>query len=319
MGHWGWRRVLTVFISVWVVGCSTTHDAAPIEAPTMLPFHTLTPYLAPTQTPQSAAYIPPFIPQITPTTTVYTIQAGDTLLGIAIHFGVDMEALRQMNSDLNPLTLPIGADIIIPNPIFNADGIPILPTSTPLALTLTSPTCYPTATGGIMCLGLVSNHLAIPLQRVTLGIQVFGPGGGLLTESETSIEQGVIPVGGSAPYRVLFNAAWPDFGGAAVVLRSAESAIHSRFIPLDVLEEQAAQHETEYRIAAILHNPAAHSARLGRAVITLQDAVGHVVGFRVVQLYGEVGAGADYPLLVSASIPNGQAVTHRLYVEGEQR
>ncbi|MBZ0282983.1 MAG: LysM peptidoglycan-binding domain-containing protein [Anaerolineae bacterium] len=318
MGHWGWRCILTAFISVWVVGCSITHDSAPTAAPTLSPSRTLTPYLAQTQTPPAVAYLPPVAPQITPTSAIYTIQPGDTLLGIAIQFGVDINSLRQINGELNPLTLPIGANIIIPNPIFNAEGIPILPTSTPLALLLTAPTCYPTPTDQILCLGLVTNHLEIPMQRVTLNVQLLRFDGALLAESETSIEQGNIPAGGAAPYRALFQTHWQEYGGVAVMLRNAEIAVNSRFIGLDVRDQQAAQHDEEYRIAAVLHNAAEQPVRLGRAVITLQDVLGRVVGFRVVQLHGDLQPGADYPLLVSTSIQGEQSVTHQLYVEAEK-
>lgn len=319
MGRWGWRRLLTAFISVWVVGCSITHDAAPTAAPTVLPSRTLVPYSAHTETPPAVAYIPPFVPQITPTTTIYTIQQGDTLLGIAIQFGVDVDSLYEVNGVLNPLRLPIGANIVIPNPIFNERGVPVVPTSTPLAVLLNPPTCYPTPTDSIVCLGLVTNHLETPLQRVTLRVQVFRSDGTLLTEGEAGVEQEIIPVGGAAPYRILFPVHWQDYGGAVVSLRSADSAAaNGRFLALDIYDEQGAQHGGEYRIAAVLHNPAEQPAQLGRAVITLQDAVGHVVGFKVIQLHGDIQAGGDYPLLVSASIQGSQPVTHLLYVEAER-
>lgn len=52
MGYWGWRPFLFVFISVWVVGCSTTQDATPTQAPTYYPPVTLTTRRLDIRTPQ---------------------------------------------------------------------------------------------------------------------------------------------------------------------------------------------------------------------------------------------------------------------------
>ncbi len=54
-------------------------------------------------------------PQPTATTTKYKVKAGDTLLGIALKYGVTVEALREANG-LTGDMLHIGDELVIPAP-----------------------------------------------------------------------------------------------------------------------------------------------------------------------------------------------------------
>ena len=63
----------------------------------------------PTPTPRATP-----TPEATPTPLVYRVQPGDTLLGIAVRFGVDMDLLAQENGIANPEGLQIDQELIIP-------------------------------------------------------------------------------------------------------------------------------------------------------------------------------------------------------------
>jgi len=59
MGYWGWRPlVFSVFISVWVIGCSSTQTNAPTSTPTVLPLITLTLRTPTTLTPSPTTGLP---------------------------------------------------------------------------------------------------------------------------------------------------------------------------------------------------------------------------------------------------------------------
>src|SRR5262245_28402316 len=103
MGYWGWRRLVAAFISVWVVGCSTTHESAPTLPSTKLPLVTLTAQPSSSPTPQLILESSPVAPApIAPTPIVYTVQPGDTLLQIALRFGVDLAVLQAANGGIEP-------------------------------------------------------------------------------------------------------------------------------------------------------------------------------------------------------------------------
>src|SRR5689334_16611660 len=117
MGHWGWRRLCAVFISVWVVGCSTIHDAAPTLPPTQSPKVTLIALIPISPTPQPTLESSLATPLELPATPVtYTVQQGDTLLQIALRFGVDLTLLQSANGGIDPPSLQIGQQLTIPGP-----------------------------------------------------------------------------------------------------------------------------------------------------------------------------------------------------------
>lgn len=62
--------------------------------------------------------IPPISPVPTPAFQLYTVQQGDTLSGIAKHFGVKQQMILDANPDLqnSPDRLKVGQELRIPNP-----------------------------------------------------------------------------------------------------------------------------------------------------------------------------------------------------------
>lgn len=57
---------------------------------------------------------PPPTPTPTPTPVIYVVQSGDTLLKIALQYGVDVEALATRNGIDDPRSLRTGTKLIIP-------------------------------------------------------------------------------------------------------------------------------------------------------------------------------------------------------------
>lgn len=316
MGYWGWRRIIAVFVSVWVVGCTTTHDAAPTALPTESLSITLVAYLSTAPPPTSVALLPPLTPQPTATPAHYTIQPSDTLAEIARSFGVDLKALQAANADLDPRALPVGHEIIIPGPAFDAAGQPILPTAAPPLLSLPAPNCLPAATGSIICLGEVTNTFATPLERISVIIRLVGRDGQILGMSETGLEQRVLLPGSAAPYRVLFHVDWEQFAGAAATIHTADVSpgAENWFVQPEVRDMQSVYANSAYHVWASIHGAEAVTLRLTRAVLTLYDARGQVTGYRIITLNADVLPGADYPLELRVPAPSIPAY-HSLRVE----
>jgi LysM repeat protein len=318
MGHWGWRCVAAVFISVWVVGCSTSHEAAPTVPPTLLPFPTLVAHFI---TPDSPLFTTPDTASMSPATTatpvIYVVQPGDTLLQIAYQFGVKLPVLQAANGGIEPLSLQIGQTIYVPDPQFNAEGVPILPTTTPAALSLSPPICDTAPTDYIICLGQVTNSLANAIQRVTVVVGLFSADGSLLTEGIGTIEQSIIPPGGTAPYRILFKADWGDYTAAAW-LKSADNATDAgeRYVSVNIEQQDQQWDAGHYTIRATLHNTGTQAAQLVRAVVTLRDEAGQITGYRVVQLDHVIAPDERIPIDITITPKEAASATsHSLYVE----
>lgn len=319
MGYWGWRQVCSVFVSVWVVGCSITHDAAPTISPTRPPFVALTERF-PTTSPPTPTPVPPDdTPSPAPTAIVYTIQKGDTLLAISVQFGVSLEALQNANPPLDPIRLPIGQTIIIPNPKFNDQGLPVLPTATPVALFLPVPSCYPVPTGEILCLGQVVNNRSEAIQRILLHVRLYNREGGTMAEGDTSIEQETIPAGTSAPYRLLLPGSWQQYSGSTVWLKSADMVQNAvmHWAALDIQEQPIQMIDGQYVLFVSVRNPNAETAHLLRAIATLLDADGQITGYRVMPLSSMLSAGGEFNFQISIMPQTGTTAAHTLYIEAE--
>jgi LysM repeat protein len=91
-----------------------------------------------------------------PTPQAYAVRANDTLLGIALVFGLSREELLAANPGLNPDLLSIGQQLLIPVPGGQGTATPI-PTPTPLPLQIAEPRCFPSTSGGLWCLVGVTN------------------------------------------------------------------------------------------------------------------------------------------------------------------
>ena len=78
-----------------------------IVIPITLPPTTMTPPPTPTK-----AIVPDAASE--PEAEIYKVQEGDTLLGIASRFGVEMEDLVELNQIENPSLISVGEELLIP-------------------------------------------------------------------------------------------------------------------------------------------------------------------------------------------------------------
>jgi LysM repeat protein len=74
--------------------------------------------------------------------TVHVVVAGDTILGIALAYGIDSDLIYQLNPGIDPAFLQIGQEIIIAG----TGNTVVAPTATPAPLDETEPEVLPTAT-----------------------------------------------------------------------------------------------------------------------------------------------------------------------------
>lgn len=93
----------------------------------LIPYHTATPSRTlPPPTPAGTDTPTPPPPTVPPPPTstpfVHTIVEGDTLLGIALRYGVTVEDIQAANPEVNPNLLVVGTQVIVPIPLDGGGG-----------------------------------------------------------------------------------------------------------------------------------------------------------------------------------------------------
>lgn len=341
MGHWGWRPLLIcIFISVWVAGCNLVNEGSPDTPPSPYPHVTLTvgrpappaalnatasaraAELAAVPTPPADETSPAPILEPTPTEHLHIIEAGDTLLDLALRYGVSLAALRAANPEATGL-LQIGQVIRIPPPgeAGAATAVALAPTPTPVAVQVDPPTCYETAAGMTLCLGAVENAHEEPVDRVAVEVRLLRHNGGAPRAQTAMIEQAIIPPGGFAPYRALFDLPWAEFAGATAVLVSADAAPErgAQLTALAIEDLNVEQNGLRFVVRASGVNTSSETVTLLRAVTTLRATSGQVTGYRVASFSGEqLPPSMRLPLQIEIVAQTGEAASATIYIEAER-
>jgi LysM repeat protein len=311
MGYWGWRPLaLAIFVCVWVAGCNLANEALPTSAsPSPYPVVTLTvgrpsppqPTTTTIVIPSASVETPASAPTAdapTPTPLLYIVQDGDTLLDIALRHGVSLDGLRASNANVDLTLLQIGQPLVIPS---EQDGAfaSIQATPTSLPLSVQPPTCYDTRAGTTVCLGRVANSQDTAAGQVTLEVRLLRSGGEPPLVEIATVEQSLILPGALAPYRVVFNTPWSEFTGATAVLRSADATFDSSIVTLAVENQRVELVGGSFEVRADLVNAGTGIAQPLRAIVTLQNEAGEVIGYRVAAFDSvALPPGGHLPLLV---------------------
>lgn len=173
-------QVGRIFLALVIFGLSACAPVSLVENPTPTMVGTLIPYRTVTPSPivitPTKVLLQPTFPQL-PTSTPFTYQVvkGDTMLAIALRYGITLEALLAANPKVDPRFLSVDTLLIIPK----AETSPDLPTNpTPKPLTLDSPYCYRVASenvndGGEWCFVLVGNNQTQAVDNISLWIGLY--------------------------------------------------------------------------------------------------------------------------------------------------
>jgi LysM repeat protein len=303
-------RALLLSLSLALGACAGPGLAAS-PTPPLLPLPSATPspvVAAPPATPVIIAS-----PTFTPTPVTYVVQPGDTLIAIAVKFGVSVEALQAANNNVQPEFLSIGAVLVIPDPQ-NTDAAqavvpPALPP--PVPIPLSAPACYPAGTGALYCFVEARNPTDTPLESVSARITLAGADGLPLVTGVAHSALDVIPPGAGAPLGVLFPSAPPGIAatGAELLAGVLSPESSARRVALEITTHTGAGSGARWTITGQVRNPSPAPAAAAWVVATLYDRAGAIVGYRKIEVAGGLpaGAAADFTLTVASL---GGAIDH---------
>jgi LysM repeat protein len=202
------RSLFGLLILITLAGTSACQGAAGPPAPTVAPtatppisaYATRTPSPPPpaAQAPRRTATPPP---PPTPTPFLHTIVKDDTLLGVALRYGVSLEALLAANPGIDPGFLTIGMTVTIPL----SDTLPVIPSPTPLAIQVQAPACYSLGDGGAGCFLLVQNEQEAAVESLAVQLDLLDAGGQALASQALTAPLNLLPGGRSMPMWAAFD------------------------------------------------------------------------------------------------------------------
>lgn len=180
-----------------------------LETATATPINLhLTPYSSPTTTPSTAGTelaeiprTPTPLPTLTPTPFTYSVARGDTMLGIALRFGLTLEELQAANPEVDPHFLSVDTDLVIP---LEGESPEVQPTPTPEALRVEPARCYTTVQGAVWCFILATNQNAFALENIVARVRLFAPSGEVADEGEAIMPLNLLPAGEAQPLVIFF-------------------------------------------------------------------------------------------------------------------
>ena len=204
----GFALTLTLVGMLILAACvpSRAHPTATSTVPGRLtPYRSSTPSLTPRASPQYSGP-PPALPTatstITPTPFLHVLAKGDTLLGLALKYGVSLETIKTANPELEPNFLIVGTSVTIP---IQATSAPTsVPTPTPVAVRMAVPRCYPTADGGLWCFVLAANDQLFGLENLSAWITLSDSRGQILAGQEAITPLNRLPSGATLPLMAFF-------------------------------------------------------------------------------------------------------------------
>jgi LysM repeat protein len=277
------RSILGGVLGIFIVGCTPSEGVG-----TPQPADELQPYIKPSPTLRTTIPAPtlPTPESIgpTPTPLTYTIQEGDTLLGVAIRYGLELEQLLAVNPGVNPRALSIGQQIYIPA----LEGDPaevLLATPTPVPLNLSSGQCYPTPTGDVWCSVEVQNDLSSSVEGISVLFTLLGAGGEPLSQDVVFSPLNRLRAGDRMPVFAFFDDFAQEFIAVDVRIQSAIVYTHDveRYANLDlqVTDSEPSLFRKRWRLGGTITVPEgveADEIRAGVLVMAL-DENDRVVGF----------------------------------------
>lgn len=197
-------------LALLILGSTACAQAAPEITPTSTASYDLILYVSPTPspslTPPALLATIPVTPQPSATPFTHVITNDDTLLGLALKYGVKLEDILAANPGVDPHLLTVGKTLVIP---IKGQDLAAIPTSTPIPVGHEDPVCYPTADRGAWCFLLVKNDGTAALENISAWVGLFSPAGENLASQVAISPLNLLPPGAAIPLTAFFPPSLP--------------------------------------------------------------------------------------------------------------
>ena len=285
------RRRITLpvllFLTVLVAACGQVITVTPTPTPEPTPTIDVALALAtPPDTPTPAPYTPEptATPTITPTPVLYVIQSGESLGAIAERFNVSVAALQEANGILDPRSLQIGQELVIPSEEEAETAEDATPTPTPMPLAVENIHLSDTAIGGLWVMGEVRNTGDTALEQVRVGVTLVDANNTDLGSADALVALDLVDVGERAPFAILFGSAPPDFDRYRVgVLSAVPAFVGSYYRDLEIRDlTGGAEGVASYVVSGRVYNDGPEEAVDVQVVLTAYDPLDRVIAMRTI-------------------------------------
>jgi len=211
------KFTLLLLMAGLLAGCSTGLPTTPTHRPlltgTLRPFpsQTFTPEHLPTATPTQTA-----TPTLTPTPLYYSVGEEDDMFGIALRYGISLEALKTANPNVNPYFMGVGMQLLIPITPTPMVATPTPQTSQPTATATSTAVlslqtdCYRDAAGGVICFVLAQNLSEKPIENPTALVTLSGVSTEYSQTQTAILPLNLLPAGAALPLVTYFQPPTPE-------------------------------------------------------------------------------------------------------------
>jgi LysM repeat protein len=269
----------------FLAGCGQIITPTPTPTPPPTPTVAMAAIatLPPTATPAPYTPAPTPTATVTPTPVIYQIQPGDSLLAIAQSYGLSVASLQDANGILDPRTLQVGQQLIIPSPEEEEDEIAnATPTPTPLPVTVQNVYFNQTNIGGLWVLGEVLNDSGSALEQVRVAVVLLDEEDVEIGRATSLVSLDLVDVGQKAPFAILFGEVPERFARYQAFPISAVPAYvgsYYRDLIVEAIETDGERYAA-YTVEGIVRNTGPEEAVSVQVVLTAYDPLDRVIAMR---------------------------------------